>query len=373
MMGGKRAPGGTTINRSKTVTFNWAGKTLSGYEGDTLASALIANGISTIGRSFKYHRPRGLIAAGLEEPNGIVQLERGAHTVPNVKATQVELYEGLIAGPVNAKPSVDFDLLAINSAFKRFIPAAFYYKTFMWPHWRLFEPSIRKAAGLGTAPEMRDPDRYEQRFAHVDVLIIGSGAAGLAAAEAASHLPGAERIMLVEADAEFGGGLLSLGTKIDGVEPMAWRNAMLERLHSAPNIQLLNRTMAFGFYDHGLVALHERLNDHVACNDRSGARQRIWKVRCGRVILATGAFERPMPFANNDLPGVMLASAAQTYAVRYAALPGNTIAVCANNDSAYLAAFALQDAGAQIAAIIDTRPDPSAKADTARALVSTAE
>lgn len=365
-MSGWRSEGGIAVDRGQPVSFRWAGKSYQGYAGDTLASALIANGVSIIGRSFKYHRPRGLIAAGLEEPNGIVQLEDGAVTVPNVKATQIELYEGLSAAPVNARPSVEFDLLAVNSLFKRFIPAAFYYKTFFWPSWHLFEPSIRKAAGLGTAPAERDPDRYEHRFAHVDTLIVGSGAAGLAAAEAAAALPGNERVMLVEADFEFGGGLLSSAEPIDGLAPLAWRDAALARLRAAPNMLMLDRTMAFGYYDHGLVALYERVSDHLPPEQRSGPRQRLWKVRCKKVILATGAFERPIAFSGNDLPGVMLASAAQTYARRYGALVGKNVVVCTNNDGAYAAAFALHDAGGAIAAIVDSRPTPGAAADEAR-------
>ena len=364
-MSGWRANAGTAIDTSKSISFTWEGKSYRGYAGDTLASALLANGVSMIGRSFKYHRPRGLLAAGLEEPNGIIQLEQGAASVPNVKATQVELYEGLVAGPVNAKPSLDFDMLAVNGLFKRFIPAAFYYKTFMWPAWRMFEPSIRKAAGLGVAPETADPDSYEQRYAHVDTLVIGSGAAGLAAAEAAAALPGNERVALVEADFEFGGGLLSSTELIDGVAPLAWRDAALARLREAPNMLLLNRTMAFGFYDHGLVALCERITDHLPPSTRTGPRQRLWKVRCKKVILATGAFERPIPFSGNDLPGVMLASAAQTYARRYGALAGRCVVLCTNNDGAYAAALALHEAGCEIVAIVDSRPEAGAMADAA--------
>lgn len=354
-MTGHRADTGTTVDRGRPLSFTWAGRRYRGYAGDTLASALVANGVSIVGRSFKYHRPRGLLAAGLDEPNGIVQLETGADTIPNMKATQVELYDGLVAAPVNAKPSVDFDLMAVNALAKRFIPAAFYYKTFLWPRWSLFEPAIRRAAGLGRAPEAVDPDRYEHRFAHVDVLVIGSGAAGLAAANAAAD--GGERVMLVDADAEFGGGLLSATGLVEGTSPMVWRDAALDRLRGMANVTLLNRAMAFGFYDHGLVALHERLTDHLPPHARTGARQRLWKVRCGRVILATGAFERPVPFAGNDLPGVLLASAAQTYARRYGAVPGRRAVVCTNNDSAYDAALALHGSGCAIAAIVDTRAD----------------
>lgn len=353
-MSGWRGEGGCTIDRSRRVDFTWGGRSYQGFGGDTLASALLANGVSIVGRSFKYHRPRGLIAAGIEEPNGIVQLEVGAATIPNMKATQVELYEGLVASPVNCWPSASFDFLAVNSLVKRFIPAAFYYKTFLWPNWHLFERWIRRAAGLGVAPQHPDPDRYEHRFEHVDTLVVGSGAAGLAAAEAAAA-SGAE-VMLVEADAVPGGALLASNEPVEGESPAAWREAALSRLAALPNVKILNRTMAFGFYDHGLVALCERLTDHLPLSRRNGPRERLWKVRCRRAILATGAFERPIAFSGNDLPGVMLASAAQTYALRYGAIPGRRIVVAANNDSGYEAAFALQDAGAAIVAIVDTRP-----------------
>lgn len=352
---------GGQVDRTRSIAFTWGGRTLHGHPGDTLASALMANGVSIIGRSFKYHRPRGLIAAGLEEPNGVVQLETGASTVPNVKATQIELYEGLIANPVNAKPRVDFDLMAVNGLFKRFIPAAFYYKTFMWPNWHVFEPSIRKAAGLGKAPEAADPDTYEHRFAHTEVLVIGSGAAGLAAAAAASEA--GESVLLVEADAEFGGGLLAETAAIEGTEPLAWRDAILFALRKRSNVAIMNRTMAFGFYDHGLVGLCERLTDHLPLSERRGPRQRLWKVRAKRVILATGAFERPISFAGNDLPGVMLASAALTYALRFGVAPGRRVVVATNNDSAYHAASALYDAGVEIAAIVDTRSEGGAAAE----------
>ncbi len=352
-MSGFRLAGGGCIDRSKTIGFTWAGKAMQGYAGDTLASALIANGVSIVGRSFKYHRPRGLLAAGLEEPNAIVQLETGEATVPNVKATQVELYEGLVAAPVNAKPSVDFDLLAVNGLFKRFIPAAFYYKTFMWPNWHWFEPSIRGAAGLGEAPGAIDPDSYEHRFAHTDTLVVGSGAAGLAAAVAAART--GANILLVEVEPNLGGGLLAETAAVEGVEPLAWRDRMIAALAGFPNVTVMNRTMAFGFYDHGLVGLCERVTDHLPLAARSGVRQRLWKLRTKRVILATGAFERPIAFAGNDLPGVMLASAAQTYARRHGVAPGRRIVVATNNDSAYLAACVLHDAGVEIAAIVDSR------------------
>lgn len=334
-MSGWRLPNGGIVDRKRPLNFRWDGRSYTGLAGDTLASALLANGVSIIGRSFKYHRPRGLIAAGLEEPNAIVQLEDGAHTVPNIKATQVELYDGLTAGPVNAWPSAEFDLLGFIGLAKRFIPAAFYYKTFMWPNWHWFEPWIRKAAGLGRAPATPDPDHYEHRFAHADVLVVGGGAAGLDAARDAAA--GGVSVMLVEGDWHFADG------------------AALDRLRALPNVTVLPRTLAFGFYDHGLVGLCERLTDHLPLAERKGPRQRFWKVRAAKVVLATGAFERPLPFANNDLPGVMLASAAQTYVTRFGVAPGRRVVVATNNDSAYAAAFALHDAGVTVSAIVDSR------------------
>ena len=351
MSGWRTAASGRCIDRGRPLRFVWEGRTFHGFAGDTLASALLASGVSIVGRSFKYHRPRGLLAAGLEEPNAIVQLEEGAATIPNMKAAQIELYDGLIAKPVNASPSARFDLLAIVGVFKRFLPAAFYYKTFMWPAWKLFEPAIRRAAGLGIAPAEPDPDGYEHRFAHIDILVVGSGAAGLDAAIAAART--GKAVMLVETDPVLGGGLLE--------EPdTETLDHMVARLSANANVMVLPRTMAFGFYDHGMVALSQRVSDHLPPAARTGARQRLWKVRCGHVVLATGAFERPLAFAANDLPGVMLASAALTYLTRYGAVAGRRIVVATNNDSAYRTAFALHDAGVAIVAIVDSRPAPMA-------------
>ncbi len=352
-MSGWRLQSGGPIDRNLRLSFQWDGRSYAGFAGDTLASALIANGISLVGRSLKYHRPRGLFAAGLEEPNGIVQLEVGGATIPNLKATQVELYDGLIAAPVNAKPSLDFDLMAANSLVKRFIPAAFYYKTFMWPGWHWFEPSIRRAAGLGIAPAEADPDTYEHRFAHTDILVVGAGAAGIAAALAAAESGGS--VMLVESDPELGGGLREAEQPVEGRSAAAWLEEAAKALTSKSNVTVLRRTTAFGFYDHGLVGLHERIADHLPPDRRHGPRQRLWKIRCARVVLATGAFERPLPFARNDLPGVMLASSALSYLRRYAVVPGRNIVVATNNDSAYAVALAFHDAGIQIGAIIDSR------------------
>ena len=323
MMSGYRLETGGLINRDKPLSFSFQGKSYHGFEGDTLASALLANGVCVIGRSFKYHRPRGLIAAGLDEPNAIMQLEDGAHARPNIKASGVELYEGLRATPVSAWPSLSFDLLSVNSVLAQFIPAAFYYKTFMWPNWHLFEPAIRRAGGLGVCPDFPDTDTYDKRYAHCDVLVVGGGPAGLQAAQAASR--SGARVMLVDYDASWGGSLLTERHAINDESGEAWIARVVEELRAAPETQLLNRTLAFGFYDHGLVGLCERLTDHLPLRERDGPRLRFWKVRAKSVILATGAIERPLVFPNNDRPGVMLAGAGAAYAGRFAASPGHRV------------------------------------------------
>jgi len=347
-----RLPQGGAIDRTRTLTFRWGGRRLIGHPGDTLASALLANGVSLVGRSFKYHRPRGLLGAGLEEPNAIVQLGEGATTVPNRKATEIELYDGLTARAVNAWPSPRFDLLAINSLFKRFIPAAFYYKTFRWPDWHLFEPAIRRAAGLGRAPAEADPDRYAQRFEHADLVVVGGGLHGLAAASAAADA--GRRVLLVECDARLGGAIFGR----DAAALRARADAMAAALAAHPNVRLLTRTIAVGFHDHGLLSLVERLTDHLPEAERRGPRQRLWKVRATDVVLATGAIERPLVFAGNDRPGVMLASAAGVFLERHAVAPGRRVVLATNNSRAWDAALALARAGVCVEAILDARPDP---------------
>lgn len=345
---------GVGIDRSRSVNFTFNGKRYSGFEGDTLASALVANGVKLVGRSFKYHRPRGLLAAGPEEPNAIVQVGRDAHTIPNLKATSVELFEGLEARSVNAWPSVHFDVMSVNSLMGRFIPAGFYYKTFMWPDWRLFEPTIRKAAGLGRAPNHNDPDVYDKSYAECDVLVVGGGAPGLFAALTAGRA--GARVLLVEQDRLFGGYCLSHPADIDGRPALDWINAVRSEIETLSNVTVMNRTMAFGYYDHNLVALLERRTDHLPEEARVGARQRLWKVRARRVILATGTIERPLVFPNNDRPGVMLASAAETYVNRYGAKPGDRVVIGTNNDTAYRVARTLTSAGVDIVGVADTRP-----------------
>lgn len=346
---------GGRINRAIALTFTFNGKTYQGYQGDTLASALLANGQHFVARSWKYHRPRGIVTAGVEEPNAVVQLEKGAYTVPNARATEVEPYQGLVAESVNAKPNIENDRMAINQKFARFLPAGFYYKTFMWPRklWPKYEEVIRDAAGLGKAPEERDADRYDKCFAHCDVLVVGGGPSGLAAAYAAG-LSGA-RVILVDDQRELGGSLLSCRAEIDGKPALHWVQKIEAELRTMPDVKILSRSTAFGYQDHNLVTVTQRLTDHLPVSMRKGTRELMWKVRAKRVILATGAHERPIVFGNNDLPGVMLASAVSTYLHRYAVLPGRNAVVFANNDDAYQCALDLKAAGAQVT-VVDPRP-----------------
>ncbi|MGF6788671.1 sarcosine oxidase subunit alpha family protein [Paraburkholderia sp. 35.1] len=353
-----RLPTGGRINRAIALSFTFNGVEYQGYQGDTLASALLANGMHFVARSWKYHRPRGIVTAGVEEPNAVVQLETGAYTVPNARATEVELYQGLVASSVNAKPSIEKDRMAINQKIARFIPAGFYYKTFMWPRklWPKYEEAIRDAAGLGTAPRQRDADRYDKCFAHCDVLVVGGGPTGLAAAHAAA-LSGA-RVTLVDDQPELGGSLLSCGAEIDGKPALRWVQKIEDELRQLPDVKILSRSTAFGYQDHNLVTVTQRLTDHLPVSQRKGTRELLWKIRAKRVILATGAHERPIVFGNNDLPGVMLASAVSSYLHRYAVLPGRNAIVFTNNDDGYQCALDLKAAGAQVS-VIDPRAGES--------------
>ncbi len=357
-MSGIRLAAGGRIDRARPLRFVFDGRPFQGFAGDTLASALIANGVRVVARSFKYHRPRGIMGAGAEEPSALVQLATGADTEPNLRATQVELYDGLSAASINRWPSLNFDLGAINGLLSPIFVAGFYYKTFMRPKWlwdRLYEPFLRRMAGLGRAPELPDPDAYDHRHAHCDVLVVGGGAAGLAAALAASR--GGARVMIVDEQAEWGGGLLDAAEYLDGRPAMDWVGAVVATLADMPDVRLLPRTTAIGYYDHNYLVLLERVADHLAPTERRGRiRQRVWHVRAKQVVLATGAHERPLVFADNDRPGVMLASAAAAYAHRYGVLPGRKAVVVTNNDSAYRAALTLSDASGEVAAVVDLRP-----------------
>jgi sarcosine oxidase, subunit alpha len=343
------APRGRRLDRSQPLSFRFNGRRFTGYAGDTLASALLANGVQLVGRSFKLHRPRGIFSCGIEEPTGLVDLGEGAARTPNMRSTLVELYDGLVAASVNCWPSVGFDVGAINSKLAALLPAGFYYKTFKWPSWHLYEPSIRRMAGLGRASGQPDPDRYEEVSAEAEILVIGGGLAGLSAAVSAAEA-GADTL------------LLACGPTLGGA--LAWRDdgqvADLAARAARCGVRQMTRTLAFGIYDHNLVCARETMAAAPTADARSGAggalRERLWKIRARSVIVAAGAFERPMIFPDNDRPGVMLAGAADKYAHAFGVACGQRVVIAANSDSAYLTAASLRAAGVDVIALVDRRP-----------------
>ncbi|NNC23871.1 sarcosine oxidase subunit alpha family protein [Salinisphaera sp. USBA-960] len=356
--GGHRLDHGGRIDRSKQLRFWYNGRELTGYAGDTLASALMANGIDVLARSFKLRRPRGILTHGAAEPNAIVQVDQGARARPTQRATQTELHFDLDARMVNVWPNAKHNLTGLMGLAGRFMPAGFYYKTFMRPArlWQRYEQVIRKGAGLGYAPEQNDPDVYDKRYAHCDVLVAGAGPAGLMAALTAAR--SGARVILSDEQNEFGGSLLDAPGTIDGAPAINWVSAVVAELQTYPEVTLLKRSTVFGYYDHNRVHINENRTDHLPPDQRDEPRHRLWKVRARRVICATGAMERPLVFANNDRPGVMMASAAAAYTHRYAVAPGRRAVVFTNNDSGYRAAIELHQAGIEIAAIVDSR-DPA--------------
>jgi heterotetrameric sarcosine oxidase alpha subunit len=349
------------IDRGRPLSFTFDGKTYQGYEGDTLASALLANGVHLMGRSFKYHRPRGILTAGSEEPNALVELRTGARKEPNTRATTVELFDGLVANSQNRWPSLSFDFMAINNLFSPLLSAGFYYKTFMWPvsFWtNVYEHVIRRAAGLGTAPIEADPDFYEQCHEHCDVLVVGAGPAGLMAAMSAAKF--GARVIIADEHPQLGGSLNSENYSIDGKTGCDWAAQQAQKLAEMDNVHILIRTTIFGYYDHNTLGAVERVSDHVAQPAAGKPRQRMWTLYPKQVVIAAGATERPLVFGNNDKPGVMLASAARTYLNRYGVKPGSRAIVATNNSNAYRTAIDLHQAGVKVVAVVDSRMNPDA-------------
>jgi len=361
MSGANRIPGAGRLTPAKTARFFFDGKSYAALEGDTVASALLANGVHLVGRSFKYHRPRGIVSAGAEEPNALIGVERdAARKQPNVRATVQDVFDGMKVISQNRWPSLAFDVGAVNNLLAPFFAAGFYYKTFMWPKqaWKhVYEPQIRAAAGLGVSPTEDDTDHYSSRYAHCDVLVIGAGLAGLSAALAAAKT--GARVIICDEQPEVGGALhYDKSVTIDGLDGFTWAQATAANLKQMKNVKVLPRTTAFGYYAQNFVGLNERVTEHLAKPDKKLPRERLWQVRAKRVIIATGAIERHMVFANNDRPGIMLASAARTFLNHFGVTVGKKVGVYTANDSAYEAAFDLKRAGVTIAAIVDSREKP---------------
>ncbi|HXU66433.1 MAG TPA: sarcosine oxidase subunit alpha family protein [Casimicrobiaceae bacterium] len=353
------AEGGSAIDRTRPLGFVYDGRRYEGYAGDTLASALLANGVHLVARSFKYHRPRGIVTAGVEEPNALVQYGTGARSEPNTRATTLELHDGLIAASQNCWPSVGFDAGAIANALSALLPAGFYYKTFKWPPtpqaWLRYERYIRRAAGMGRAAAAPDPDRYEHQYAHCDVLVVGGGLSGLAAARRAARA--GARVVVCQQSPRFGGAAIDGNATVDGQSAALWVGDQIASLQSQPDVTLLSRTTAYGYYDDNLVAALERVTDGRSTADARLPRQRMWMIRAKAVVLASGAIERSIAYGNNDLPGTLLAGAAFTYVRRFGVRLGTRAVVFTNNDSAYETALALQESGVEVKAIVDARLD----------------
>jgi|TARA_B100001741_G_scaffold215290_1_gene178365 heterotetrameric sarcosine oxidase alpha subunit len=349
------------INRDKKISFKFNGKKYYGYEGDTIASALIANGVHLVGRSFKYHRPRGFFGAGVDEPYAIVQMIRDGATDPNVRATEQELFEGLDAKSVNCWPSVKFDIGAINNFLNIFFPAGFYYKTFMWPKsfwYYIYEPFIRKAAGFGSASTKHDTERYEHKYEYCDLLIAGSGPSGLASAYAAAK--NGAKVILAEDKPRFGGTLLTSDVNIGNQSGKDWSENIISELKEMPNVIVKNRSQIFGYYDHNMLVMSERVTDHLPKSNKFIPKQRLWYIRSKEVLISSGSIERPIVFGNNDTPGVVLSSAAKEFMKVYGVLVGKKPLIFTNNDSAYETAIEFKKNGVE-PIVLDTRENPDSE------------
>ena len=347
---------GGLINRKNPCTFEFNGQSMQGFEGDTLASALLANDVRLVGRSFKYHRPRGMISAGSEEPNAIVELRTGSRKEPNSRATTTELYDGLVAHPQNCWPSLNFDFLGINDLLAPFLTAGFYYKTFMWPSvfWeKVYEPIIRRAAGLGSASLEPDPDCYDKGFLHADILVIGAGPAGLSAALTAAR--SGVRVIVVDEDFVTGGRLNAENYILDDKPGSQWAQNITDELCSFTNVRVLTRTTVIGAFDHGIYGAVERVSDHLKTPDPGKPRQILWRIYTKQAILCSGATERSIVFENNDRPGIMLSGAIRNYLNRWAGTPNQNVAIFTNNNNGHQTARALISKGVNVAAVIDTR------------------
>ncbi|MEP3277305.1 MAG: sarcosine oxidase subunit alpha family protein [Stappiaceae bacterium] len=352
-----RLPGGL-IDREQNLTFTFDGKNYTGHAGDTLASALLANNVRLMGRSFKYHRPRGVLSAGSEEPNAIVELREGSRQEPNTRATTTELFDGLVAKSQNRWPSLAFDAMAVNDRLSNFLTAGFYYKTFMWPaaFWeKLYEPIIRKAAGLGSLSMAADPDVYDKGFLHCDLLIIGAGPAGLMAALSAARA--GVRVILADEDFRPGGRLLAETLTVGDGTGLSWVDETLAELQSLPNVRIMTRTTVLGAFDHGIFSALEQVSDHLMIFESGKPRQILWRIYAKRSVLCAGATERPIAFENNDRPGIMLAAAMRAYANRWAVTAAPGVAVFTNNDDGHRTATDLHRKGVEITAVVDCRPD----------------
>ena len=347
------------INRSKKISFKFNGKSYFGYEGDTLASALIANGVHLVGRSFKYHRPRGFFGAGVDDPYALVQLIRNNESIPNVKATEQELFEGLEAKSVNCWPNVNFDIGGINNFLRIFLPAGFYYKTFMWPKsfwYKIYEPFIRKAAGFGVVSHEPDKERYEHKYEYCDLLITGSGPSGLASAYSAAK--NGAKVILAEDKPRFGGSLLTSDVNIGNESGKEWADKIITELKGMPNVVVKNRAQVFGYYDHNMLVMSERLTEHLPKSDKFTPKQKLWYIRAKEVVISSGSIERPLVFGNNDTPGVLLSSAAKEYMKVYGVLVGKKPIIFTNNDSAYETAIEFKKNGVD-PIVLDSRKELS--------------